>query len=385
MKNKKYFCYEIYKNLAIWSRNGKITYGPCCFYDGKYGDFDRINLNDVWNSDAHNELKYCIENDIPIQGCNVCYSDEEAGLQSRRNAVVNLYEKYLCDDILEDSSPISIDYSVGNLCNLKCLICNPENSTSLIQEYKTLVSSDISRFKYKKNIQLEMSEEYLKNIRNIHFHGGGEPFLSDNHINLLKKVKKVKGLSDVHVFYNTNGSIKVSNEVLNLWSECQLVELYFSIDDIRDRFEYQRSGLLWDKLSDNLLWYYKNMPNNHMFKINCVYSYLNFYYLDELVQWQRENFKENRLGDEIQLIFQKVMKYDPLHDFSLNFLTEYQYNILLEKFKTYPVLINLLKSVSIDNTDHNSFFDQIQKFDNVRGTDYIRVFPEWSNLLSRNS
>jgi len=34
MRDRKYFCYEIYKNLAIWSNNGQLGYNPCSFFKG---------------------------------------------------------------------------------------------------------------------------------------------------------------------------------------------------------------------------------------------------------------------------------------------------------------------------------------------------------------
>lgn len=69
MKNKKYFCYEIYKNLAVWSHNGKLAYNPCSFFNGFIKESIEFDLNQVWNGPERDELKKCVENDIPISGC----------------------------------------------------------------------------------------------------------------------------------------------------------------------------------------------------------------------------------------------------------------------------------------------------------------------------
>ena len=104
--------------------------------------------------------------------------------------------------------------------------------------------------------------------------------MTENHINLLKRIQEVKGLTDVRVFYNTNGTQIVSDLVLELWKKCKLVELYFSIDDVGLRFDYQRTGAEWDQIVLNLQWYFEHMPHNHMFNINCTWGYLNLFYLD---------------------------------------------------------------------------------------------------------
>ena len=254
MQDKKYFCYEIYKNLAVWSRNGNLGYNPCSAYNGFFKTTNTLDIDSAWSGPERAQLKHCVENDIPIPGCAVCYKQEHDGLESRRQGSKTLYEVFHQDKNINLDSPQGLDYSVGNLCNLKCVICGPENSSQWIPDYQKLFPDrSIDKFKYKKLEQIEITDaSSLKNIKSIHFHGGGEPLLSDNHINLLKKIKEDKGLADVRIFYNTNGTQIVSDEVLKIWEECKLIELYFSIDDIGSRFEYQRTGANWNNVKNNL-------------------------------------------------------------------------------------------------------------------------------------
>jgi organic radical activating enzyme len=274
-----------------------------------------------------------VDQDLPIPGCSACYDAEKNGLKSRRLGAKELYEDYFQDSNVNLTGPQSIDYSVGNLCNLKCVICGPQNSSAWIGDYQKIYPErDIERLQYDKFNQIQIDQpDLLKNIKNVHFHGGGEPLLSNNHINLLEKIKEVKGLQDVHVIYNTNGTKRASEKLLNLWAECQLVELYFSIDDVGERFNYQRTGAIWNEVVENLKWYKENMPVNHMFKINCTWGYLNLFYLNELVNWHKNHFNANRLGDPIELIFQKVVNSD--FSLSLDFVSTKLKNIMFDKFK----------------------------------------------------
>jgi hypothetical protein len=378
MKDRKYFCYEIYKNLAIWSRNGQLAYNPCSFFRGFIKESDSFDLDSVWNGPERAELKRCVETDTPISGCSACYKAEENGLMSRRKSSQLLYENYHRDTNIDLDAPQGLDYSVGNLCNLKCVICGPSSSTAWISDYKELYPlRSVDQFKYEKFNQLETFDpELLKNIKSLHIHGGGEPLMSNNHINLLNAIKKVKGLSDVRVFYNTNATQQASQELLELWKECRLIELYFSIDDVGPRFEYQRTNAKWDDVVANLKWYQENMPHNHMFNINCTWSYLNLYYLPELVDWYQANLFTNRYGDPVNLIFQRVLgKFDILH------LSDTVKNILIERFSNYPQLIDLVKSIKESDKDHSEFWSSLEKIDQVRETNYKTLCPEWSQLL----
>ena len=361
----------------MWSNNGNISYNPCSYFDGYIKEADQLNLNEVWHKKEHRNIMMQVENDIPISGCQRCYNEENNNLESRRMGSKNLYENFHRDTNIDLDGPQGLDYSVGNLCNLKCVICGPHNSTAWVPDYQKLYPTKTIA-QYSKNNQLVIeNSDFLKNLKNIHIHGGGEPLLSNNHIKLLKKVKEVKGLSDVRVFYNTNGTVRVSDEVLKIWEECQLIELYFSIDDIGERFEYQRTGAVWKEVQSNLEWYSNSMPHNHMFNVNCAWGYLNLFYLDELVDWHKENFSTNRYGDPTNLLFQKVTG-----NFGIDTIGADTYTALIDKFQNYPQLTKIVNGLVIDPTaNHQKFWEKITLLDNIRNNSFKKCCPEWSNLL----
>lgn len=379
MTDKKYFCYEIYKNLAVWSYNDKIGYNPCSFFRGYIKTSNNIDIAEVWNGPEHLALKQSIENDIPIPGCSACYQAESHGLESRRLKAKKLYEQFHCDTDLELDGPHGMDYSVGNLCNLKCVICGPESSTQWIPDYQKLYpDKSIDQFRFNKLNQIKITSlTGLNNLKTVHFHGGGEPLLADAHVQLLEKIQETQGLSQVRVFYNTNGTQRVSDKILKLWEQCKLIELYFSIDDIEDRFNYQRTGADWNQVVDNLKWYTDNMPHNHMFNINCVWGYPNLFYLDKLVEWHHNNFSCNRYGDPTHLIFQKAIGRP-----AINYVSQSLHDTLKLKFQNYPQLLELVHTLSIDEQSHDNFWKYINQLDQIRNVQFKKVFPEWSDLIS---
>lgn len=104
----------------------------------------------------------------------------------------------------------------------------------------------------------------------------------------------------MHLNYNTNGTILPSQELLNLWKQFRIVQLDFSIDDVGNRFEYQRYPANWNEVIGNLRWYIDNSPVNCMFAVNTTVGILNQGNLQALNLWLTNNFLENRLGDPIE-------------------------------------------------------------------------------------
>jgi hypothetical protein len=248
-----------------------------------------------------------------------------------------------------------------------------------VSDYQQLFPSESTElFQYKKYQQLEIDDhDLLQNLKSVHFHGGGEPLLSDNHVNLLLKIQEVKGLADVRVFYNTNGTQIVSDKILQLWEKCKLIELYFSIDDLGPRFEYQRTNARWTDVESNLTWFYKHMPHNHMFNINCTWGYLNFFYLDEMYDWWKEKFSSNRYKDPTNLIFQKA-----IGKFSLDHLSPSSHQVIGNKFQNYTQLQPLLTSIEVNDRSHADFWKNISNLDRIRKTDFRKLNLDWSKLIS---
>jgi hypothetical protein len=114
-----------------------------------------------------------------------------------------------------------------------------------------------------------------------------------------------------------------------------------------------------------------------MFNINCTWGYLNLFYLDELYDWYNANFSANRYGDPTALVFQKALGFYSLDHVSLS-----TYNVLVNKFKNYPALLEIVKSLEIDNSPHTRFWNNITALDQIRNKDFKMLCPEWSQLIS---
>lgn len=379
MKDNPGFCYEIFNNFAFWSNANGVGYNPCSFYAG-YID-KNLPVDRAWTGDNRKKVIQLVADGKPIPGCSTCYQEESANRKSRRQSSAELYTEFLNHIDIDQSlsGPIGLDYSIGNWCNLKCVICGPHNSSFWISDYQKIYPNvTIQQYINRKSDVLEIeNDSFLENIKSLHFHGGGEPLLSTAHVSLLERIDRVKGLSDVRVFYNTNATVRVTKEVLELWSRCKLIELYFSIDDVGSRFEYQRTGAKWDQVVENINWYQDNMPHNHMFNINCVWGYLNLFYLTELDDWHKSSLPTNRHGDTCNLIFQKA-----IGKFGISHLSATVKDFLQNKFQGRHNLQMLLNDISENDKPHTTFWNSIQPIDQIRNSDFRKLCPEWSAFLS---
>jgi sulfatase maturation enzyme AslB (radical SAM superfamily) len=133
--------------------------------------------------------------------------------------------------------------------------------------------------------------EIVKDVKYFEF-TGGEPFLIDEHFDLLAVIMMMGYAQNIEIHYNTNTTV-VPKMGLELWPHFKHVEIAFSIDDMGDRFEYQRYGAKWTETLANLAAFdqLKASSNNISTQICTTVNALNIYYLDELCEWiQQQEF-----------------------------------------------------------------------------------------------
>lgn len=224
--------------------------------------------------------------------CSNCKSNEDRGYTSRRQGANRWYMDHKLHN--QTVELVRIDYWTGDLCNLACAICGPDNSSVWKQELGLPERKTIAN-KFWKDLD-------LSKLRHVHFNGG-EPLLSKEHVEFLRAIPNK---AQVQINYNTNGTVRPSADLLALWQEFELVLLDFSIDDVGNRFEYQRYHSVWDDVVDNLQWIITAAPHNCMFAVNTTVSILNQANLAELDAWLSTNFAVSRFRDPIEHRKQQV-------------------------------------------------------------------------------
>lgn len=204
-------------------------------------------------------------------------------------------------DNFEETYDVSLEYldiQLDMTCNLACLTCGPEFSTTWRNELKIKnlsVRPRIEEFLIEKFSGVDLSG--LKEVRIW----GGEPFLTYTHKKILEFISAKIDTSNVRLMYNTNGTCRIDKETRELIEKFKFARISFSIDGIGDRFNYIRYPAKWDEVESNLLWWRENLPHNSMLSMTVTASVLNVLYLDEVFDWHREHFSKSIFSDPIEI------------------------------------------------------------------------------------
>jgi MoaA/NifB/PqqE/SkfB family radical SAM enzyme len=115
---------------------------------------------------------------------------------------------------------------------------------------------------------------------------GGEPFMIQEHFNLLQGLVDRGLASNIEIHYNTNGTQWPENAEA-IWQHFKIVEIAFSIDDVGERFEYQRSNAVWTEVINNIARFraLRSRNRNIRLQICCTINVFNVYYLETVATW----------------------------------------------------------------------------------------------------
>ena len=113
-----------------------------------------MNLRDhtieqVWNSEHMRRTRLQMLNGEIPASCRKCFHEESKGIISKRNWETEVWKERLdIDTIVEQtkddgSLPVNIPYfdlRLGNVCNLKCVMCSPHDSSKLDKRMEINIS-----------------------------------------------------------------------------------------------------------------------------------------------------------------------------------------------------------------------------------------------------
>ena len=363
------FCGDIHYNLSLTLTSRGVKVGPCCWFSN--GSVIKDLSADLWNTKLLQDLRELNKTDVLTNSCSQCTKMELNGGRSRRTGVNDYYKSTDTDLKGPRGLEISIDYT----CNIACVYCSPSLSTQWRLELATPKNTFPIRLD-DPDIVTVLDQLDLSNLDNIHFYGG-DPLLTRTHETILEYIDKRVGLQNIYVWYNTNGTIRVKDRILDLWSRCKIVKVFFSIDDIGARFEYLRYGAVWNQVEDNMFWYREVSPNNVMFTVQPTVSCLNAFYHHQLIDWKTEHFDKNRLGDLTDLT-----RHNVFGKFELEAMPDELRLRCLENNSKDQWFTNFVGSFKHDDNKLKNTKILIQQFDRRRGCDFTKTFPEIAPYFS---
>jgi organic radical activating enzyme len=324
-----------------------------------------------------------LANDIRTHSCRDCWESEDLGIKSWRQIQNEL-------NLLKND--IRLNVQLGPLCNQSCMYCHSSLSTS-IARFDYWINNQTGQKEINKPIRssniltMEHVIDYVDNIPltkkaiTLGF-TGGEPFIVDkfneNIETLIRKYCEKDPSRQMNLVFSSNGNVDPEN-LLNFYSRLQSLKSMYkikftvglSVENLFERAEYIRQGLKWDTFMKNFHIHYEN-ANAVDFKMTInAFSIVNiadfvkyfkpynvaFVYSYTQQKFFRSNILDNRFLPEIQRL-EDYLKSENLEI----------------KFKNYKVLY---KSLTDDKPNAQIFKSAITDLDQIRGTNWRTVFPEY--------
>lgn len=377
------------QNLCAYAWSG-IHLSPngdariCCDYtgdilqqDGTPYNIKDFSIDEIVNSEYMNQIRSEFRNGNTPAGCKRCSEREHLGADSKRSLSryklknIHGHVNWESDDCTEN--PKFLGGHIGNLCNLRCRICSPEYSSQIAAEEIKASDSDHDTNKIKavlidnnwNKAQTTFWQEIKENNKIINFEFlGGEPLLLQENLDYMQHLIDT-GKSDNCIFeFTTNGT--QFNEIFNQADKFKRLTVTVSIDNVGERFEYERKNAKWNNVEQNIQKFINSANNSNSLNVGiCVtVSVLNVLYLPEVVKWLDKQ--------SITHYYYNILNY-PV-ELSIDMLTPNAKKIVLDKLTTCDIsqehkdklspIIQAVKQVRC--SDGTEFCNYICKKDVIR-------------------
>ena len=379
------------------------TVRPCCMAHeeitdeaGNKYDLTKTNIETAYKSQYMQQLRQQFRAGEKPATCNRCWEEEAAGRTSKRmHTQVRLKELYKEVDWANDNPNQLwfVDLKLGNICNLKCRICGSWSSSKWAEEelkympgvdkkqhiaYQWLKQGAWPR---KTETFWDNMRELLPNIKYFEF-TGGEPWMIKEHFDLLEYAVETGDSQHIDIHYNTNAT-QYPGGHWGLWKNFGRVDIAFSVDNVGNRFEYERYGANWQEsniIIDEIHIMKKMSVPNITTQLCFTINIQNVYYLDELLAWANTK--------PFGSIYFNMM-HSPDH-MSIQYMTPSAKELVLNKLKTtfwtsksYQEEINSVINFieAGPGSDGSEFLFKMKQTDEYRKQCFTDTHPEIARAM----
>lgn len=390
-----------------------------CCRSHPIGFIQEQSLEEIWNNDTMKRIrKSVLTNERPPE-CAPCFALEDQGVESLRQrhisgvipeARVNLYPgalKALKDDYTMPFELPTMEIKLNNLCNLKCRMCHPMDSTSwndwaVVEKYykkeDNFLVQKINDLNLKNKPFLDSFvdtdnwwssfEKLLPYFRRVEF-AGGEPLMDPTHYKILDMLSQYG--SQIEIKYATNLTMlgKSNRTVWQYWPKFKSVAVNVSIDGINRSYEYVRGNASWAELINNIR-QIQTIPNVSRIVGAVAVQVSNVLILDQMIEY---------FLDELGIVFYTNMVQYPrvlsaqvlpkeLKDLAIERLQAVKLKVPNFKYvKENPILLNItlgqingVINFINANDQHHLWKDCIEfnrELDKTRDQSFTDVTPEF--------
>ena len=245
---KPLFCYVPFNNI-FFSFSGKVI---SCPYNQHVvlGKYPEQSVKEIWYSEEGGKLRAHLEHNDLSNGCKHCqHYLEKKKFSGLKPLVFDQYSEYAPEQM-----PKVLEFSLENTCNLECIMCSGEVSSS-IRKNRDKLPAIQSPYDDEFVRQLE---EFIPPAHEAKFYGG-EPFMTPIYFSIWDKIYELnKGMK---LFTITNGT-KLNTRIKEILSR-QKFEIAVSIDGYTaDTYHRIRKNADFDTVMKNTEYFNDYCINN---------------------------------------------------------------------------------------------------------------------------
>lgn len=309
---------------------------------------------------------------------------------------------------MKDIMPVSLDIRFSNLCNAKCIMCEPLYSTLWYEDYEKLTGRSIfstgpkkyniikqpkvtGGHTYSSNFEQwrddprwwKQLDELAPHLQHVYI-TGGEPFIQPQHDKFLDRLIEAGYAKNIVLEYDTNLSV-MNAKILERLSKFKDIILRISTDDVGARYELIRHPLKFDNLIKNM-----NLLKDYGLdkKIDTITTCIGIYSMYAPMRMY-ETFAP--MGYEkyfIRILVSPLavnMAYLP-QKIKAKVIKDYDTNNYLPHFHKTHVAGYLKNNFDLVDDEQgkahlNRFVNYMEGLDRIRGTDWKATFPEIVDLM----
>lgn len=258
----KYFCNAPFMQTEITPEGAcRICCKTSTFVtaeDGVPVKLQDTTLSELWNGEWYTNFRQRFINEEKRPECQQCWDDEDAGVRSYRKQL-----EYYPADVYNPKLK-QLVLKLSNKCNCACRICTFWLS-SLWQTELEKTGRWNSHHDYFKennaqdkiNDNWEDWKEHLHTIEQLFLYGG-EPLINFEVLKILEYLVENDLAKNISLTMNTNGTV-INEKIYLMLKQFKGVFLYFSIDDVFSRYEYERWPSKYNNIFRDLLDLHDNM------------------------------------------------------------------------------------------------------------------------------
>ena len=240
-----HICHAPFSNMYF---NVHGDCAPCWLTFIEPDSYPQKSIREIWFGEKYQSLrKHLLAYDLTHK-CNVCLKNLQGG-----NYTSVLARAY---DINEPAEyPSMLELELSNTCNLECVMCIGELSSSIRKNRERLPAIKNA---YDDNF-VQQLEEFIPHLKELRFNGG-EPFLINEVFKIFEKVEKLN--PKLKIVIATNGT--VVNYKVKEWLSKLNIHINFSLDSLTPEiYETIRVNAKFDRVMEHFLFYREYAKQNN--------------------------------------------------------------------------------------------------------------------------